>query len=277
MYEGVTEYFAQHFQVYKGLVEPSGFYNTINQKILTSKNLDDAMSFTVMSENVLEEPYASNYYNVYMKGALIGMCIDILMRDESDGNRSMLSLMKELSNKYGVDKPFEDDQLITEITEMTYPSVGEFLRTHVEGDTPINYDEFFNLVGLTMAEKEVETNYIFSGGQNIIFGADRETGEIYFEENASDNSFWKSQNIETGDIIKKVNGSELSMANAQQMMGMMYAWQEGQDISMELERDGEVVVIETTLTKAMAYSKSLAEDDNATPSQIATRKAWLNQ
>ena len=26
-----------------------------------------------MSENVLDEPYASNYYNVYQKGALIGM------------------------------------------------------------------------------------------------------------------------------------------------------------------------------------------------------------
>jgi predicted metalloprotease with PDZ domain len=77
MYEGVTEYFAQHFQVYQGLVTPQEFFNTLNQKISVSKNLDDDMSFTVMSENVLEEPYASNYYNVYMKGALIGMCIDI--------------------------------------------------------------------------------------------------------------------------------------------------------------------------------------------------------
>ncbi len=42
-------------------------------------------------ENVLDQPYAPQYYNVYMKGALIGMCIDILMREESNGNRSMLS------------------------------------------------------------------------------------------------------------------------------------------------------------------------------------------
>ena len=277
MYEGVTEYFAQHFQVYKGLVEPEEFYNTINQKIMVSKNLDDTMSFTKMSENVLEEPYASNYYNVYMKGALIGMCVDILMRKESEGNRSMLSLMKELSNKYGVNKPFEDDKLIAEITEMTYPSVGEFLRTHVEGQTPINYDDFLEMVGLTTAEKEVQTNYIFSGGQNIIFDADREKGAIFFKGNALDNSFWKSQNIKSGDIIKKVNGSELNMTNAQQIIGGMYGWQEGQDISMELERDGEIIAIETTLTKPMALSKSIVEDENATPEQVATRIAWLNQ
>ena len=55
---------------------------------------------------------ASNYVNVYEKGALIGMCIDILMRKESNGNRGILSLMKELSLKYGKNKPFEDDKIV---------------------------------------------------------------------------------------------------------------------------------------------------------------------
>lgn len=276
MYEGVTEYFAQHFQVYKGLVEPEEFYSTVDQKINVSMNMDDAMSFTTMSENVLEEPYASNYYNVYMKGALIGMCIDILMRKESNGQRSMLSLMKELSNKYGVNKPFEDDKLIEEIASMTYPSVGEFLKKHVEGTTPIDYDEFFEMVGLVKEEKEVETNYIFAGGQNIIFDADQKTGQIFFSNTALKNSFWVAQGIQAGDIIKKVNGKELSLQNAQQTIGAMYGWQEGQDITMELERDGEVFMLETTLTKAMAVSESIVADENATSEQIATRKAWLN-
>ena len=30
------------------------------------------------SKNILEEPYKPNYANVYEKGALIGMCIDLL-------------------------------------------------------------------------------------------------------------------------------------------------------------------------------------------------------
>lgn len=276
MYEGVTEYFAQHFQVYQGLVSPQEFYNTINDKIAVSKNMNDGMSFTVMSENVLEEPYASNYYNVYMKGALIGMCIDILMREESNGTRSMLSLMKELSEKYGKDKPFDDDNLIAEITEMTYPSVGAFLKTHVEGTTPIDYNSFFEKVGLTTAEKEVPTNYIFAGGQNIIFDADQSKGTIFFSSMALNNSFWAAQGIQAGDVIKTVNGTELTLGTAQQVIGGMVAWQEGQSISMELERDGEIIELKTVLTKAMATSTTITNDDNATDSQIALRNAWLN-
>ncbi|WP_138434081.1 M61 family metallopeptidase [Winogradskyella algicola] len=274
MYEGVTEYFAQHFQVYEGLIEPTDFYNTIMSKIATSKNLDDAMSFTVMSENVLEEPYASNYYNVYMKGALIGMCIDILMRNESDGDRSMLSLMKELSAKYGKEKPFDDDKIIAEITEMTYPSVGEFLKTHVEGDVPINYNAFFEMVGLTKGESEVPTNYIFAGGQNIIFDGDPNKG-IFFSPMALKNSFWASQGVQAGDIIKKVNGKDLTLQNAEQVITGMYSWQEGQEYSLDLERNGEAIVLKGTLEKATAKSKSLVEDENATEAQKALRQAWL--
>ena len=71
------------------------------------------------------------------------MCIDILMREESDGQRGILTLMKELSNKYGKNKPFEDDKLIDEIVSMTYPSLRTFFDLHVIGKTPINYNEFF--------------------------------------------------------------------------------------------------------------------------------------
>ena len=150
MYEGVTEYFAQHFQVYEGLESEDDFYITMSHKINASKRYDDTMSFTEMSEHITDKPYADNYNNVYEKGALIGMCLDILIREGSHGTRSLVSLMKELSEKYGENRPFKDNALFGEITKMTYPSVGTFLRTYVEGHTPIPYKEILQKVGLTL-------------------------------------------------------------------------------------------------------------------------------
>ena len=202
------------------------------------------------------------------------MCIDILMRNESDGNRSMISLMKELSAKYGKNKPFEDDTLITEITEMTYPSVGNFLKTHVEGDVPINYNDFFAKVGLTFGQTEIETNYIFAGGQNIIFSGAPDKG-IFFTDVALNNSFWKSQGVEANDILKKVSGEAVTLQNAQQVITGMFSWQEGQDVEVELERNGKPVIIKTKLTKATALAEGLIEDKNATDAQKALRMSWL--
>ena len=151
LYEGVTEYFAQHFQVYEGLETEKDFYTEMSHKINVSKHyFDDAMSFTEMSEHIIEEPYAENYSNVYEKGALIGMCLDILIREGSHGSRSLVSLMKELSLKYGENKPFNDDSFIDELTQMTYPSVGLFLKTYVEGNTPIPYNDILEKVGLSL-------------------------------------------------------------------------------------------------------------------------------
>ncbi len=274
MYEGVTEYFAQHFQVHQGLITNEEFYEQIMDKIATSKYFDDTMSFTLMSQNVMDMPYEKNYLNVYSKGALIGMCIDILMREESKGQRSMLSLMKELSNRYGVNKPFKDDDLIDEITRMTYPSVGEFLKVHVEGTTPIDYSEFFNKVGLTLTENRVETNYIQSGS-GFIFDANQQTMELFFSEGVADNSFWMEQGAKSGDIIKEIGGKKFSMEIAQMLVGSMYQWQPGQDFELKVERDGKEITFNGKLTQAYTTKQSLVENQNATQAQIALRKAWL--
>ncbi|MGJ8593604.1 MAG: peptidase M61 [Aquaticitalea sp.] len=275
MYEGVTEYFAQHFQVYEGLMTKEAFYEELTNKIKISQFFDDQMSFTVMSESIMEEPYAKNYINVYSKGALIGMCIDILMREESNGQRSMLSLMKELSNTYGIDKPFKDDDLIAEITNMTYPSVGEFLQTHVVGTTPIDYNTFFNKVGLTLAGTEVETSFIQSGN-GFIFDADQEKGTLFFSPGVTDNTFWAEQGAMPGDIIKEINGNAFTIEKAQLLLGGMYQWQPGQDFELKVERDGKEVVFKGQLTQAYTTSNDLGADANATAEQISLRNAWLN-
>ncbi|GFD95072.1 peptidase M61 [Alteromonas sp. KUL156] len=274
MYEGITEYFATLFQVNQGLVTEDEFYSKIMGKIKTASSMNDAMSFTKMSENVLDEPYASQYYNVYQKGALIGMCIDILMREESNGNRGVLSLMKELSLKYGKNKPFEDDKLIGEITEMTYPSIGAFLNTHVVGGTPINYNEFFAKAGLVLDESKVKTNYIQNDGAMIV-RPDKATQTIRFTEAVKDNSFWAENGAQPNDAIKEVDGVAVTKESANQIFTKMFMWQPGNEVEVKLERDGKEVVIKTTLNQSYTKGTSLKDDPNATQKQKELRKAWL--
>ncbi|MBO0331381.1 M61 family metallopeptidase [[Muricauda] lutisoli] len=155
LYEGVTEYFSKLFKVDQHLVSEEDFYGEMAYKIKDSKKFNDSLSFTTMSENILTKKFKVNYPNVYRKGALIAMCLDILMREESNGKRSLLSLIKELSEKYGKNNPFMDDELIEDITEMTYPSIGSFMRKHVVGPQPINYQEYLDKVGLIIQDGHI--------------------------------------------------------------------------------------------------------------------------
>ncbi|MFH6770166.1 peptidase M61 [Gaetbulibacter aquiaggeris] len=274
MYEGVTEYFANLFQVNQGLISEDEFYNKMMAKIQTSMQMNDSMSFTEMSENVLDDPYAKQYYNVYQKGALIGMCVDILMREESNGQRGILSLMKELSNKYGKNKPFEDDKLIDEIVTMTYPSLRAFFDTHVIGKIPINYNEFFDKVGLELAVSKVETGYILNAGA-LIVGGDGQKGTVFFNDLVLDNSFWADQGVLPNDVIKEVDGVVVTLQTANQIFQDVFMWKPGQDIEMKLDRNGEEIIINTKTTQSYTNGQGLKSKEDATESQIKIREAWL--
>ncbi|WP_027137289.1 M61 family metallopeptidase [Gaetbulibacter saemankumensis] len=274
MYEGVTEYFATHFQVNQGLVDTDDFYYKLMVKIMMSQTMNDAMSFTIMSENVLKEPYKSEYLNVYQKGALIGMCIDIMMREESNGQRGILSLMKELSNKYGKNKPFEDDKLIDEIVAMTYPSLGKFFKTHVIGDLPINYNTYLNKVGLEIGVGRVETNYVMNGNE-IILAGNPKTGDIFFSDLVKDNSFWSDNGVLPNDIIKSINGTPLTVNNADQLLQGVFMWEPGMDVQVVLNRAGEEVVLKTITTKSYTTGSGILEKADATQAQKDLKQAWL--
>lgn len=274
MYEGLTEYFATHFQVSRGLVQEDEFYGDLMEKIQTAAMMDDEMSFTEMSENILDQPYAANYYNVYQKGALIGMCLDIILREQSGGEKGILSLMKELSEKYGVEKPFKDDDIIAEITAMTYPEVGEFFDTHVIGDTPIDYDMYFSKVGLGMIEGRVKTNSVQNAGTLILRGS-RENGTIYFTEEVSNNSFWHENGVLPGDVIREIDGTEVSMDNANSLIGTAYSWTPGQQIEVKLDRNGEEVIIATEYTQSYTQGVKLGRKEDASEKELELLKAWL--
>ena len=66
--------------------------------------------------------------------------------------------MHKLSDEYGVEKPFNDDELFAKITSLTYPEVGAFLQTYVAGETPINYHYFIAKMGVTEATNEATGN-----------------------------------------------------------------------------------------------------------------------
>jgi len=274
MYEGVTEYFASLFQINQDLVSEDEFYAKIMDKIQMASNYDDTMSFTEMSENVLDKPYATNYGNVYQKGALIGMCIDILLREESNGNRGILSLMKELSLKYGKNKPFDDDKIFDEIVAMTYPSLKSFFDAHVIGTASINYNEFFDKMGLEVAQSRVKTNYIQNAGA-LIVGADQKNGTIHFNSLVSQNSFWNENGAQPNDVIAEIDSAKVTLQNANQIFGQVFSWQSGKEIEVKLNRDGNEVVIKTTLTQSYTIGKKLQSKADATPKQVALRNAWL--
>lgn len=270
MYEGVTEYFANLFQINQGLITEDAFYKRMVEKIQNSKRMNETMPFTQMSENVLVEPYKSQYLNVYEKGALIGMCIDIIIREKSNGEHGIKDLMQKLTNDFGPKKPFNDDELFGKIVELTYPEVGDFLNTYVAGSTPIPYDDYFAKMGVSKGKIRKATNpFMYKKSAGITGNASK---EIVVKNYTELSPFLTSFGLKANDIITSINGTEYNLDKISEMMTSAQNWKEGEIITMKIKRDGK----NQTLTGKVTINYEESEGFNANDTtKTALKEAWL--
>jgi predicted metalloprotease with PDZ domain len=251
MYEGVTEYFANLFQVNQGLIGADEFYERMNGKIRNAATLNDTMPFTEMSANVLVEPYKDQYLNVYEKGALIGMCIDIIIREKSNGERGILDLMKKLSKEYGTEKPFDDEALFAKITSLTYPEVSDFLNTYVAGKTPINYDFFYAKMGVTKSKVQKPINPFLKDQSTPYITVNPTTKEISVIPSSELNDFMTNLGLKGGDIIVSINDKKYNLDTIYDMIMESQNWKVDDAINVTISRDGKEQIIKGKVKLSM--------------------------
>ncbi|MFC7774016.1 M61 family metallopeptidase [Flavobacterium sp. GCM10027622] len=271
MYEGVTEYFANLFQVNQGLITEEEFFERMSDKIRQASTMNDTMPFTQMSANVLEQPYKDQYLNVYQKGALIGMCIDMIIREESNGQRGILDLMQKLNNEYGIKKPFKDEELFDKIVALTYPKVGEFFKTYVEGPTPIPYDQFFSRMGVTAAKTKVAGNPFYKQ-QAPFITVNPQTKEIVVIPGIELPEFYPALGIKPGDIITSVNGKNYNLDNIYDMIMESQGWKEDDAIAVKIKRDGKEQELKGKVKLPFEEVEGYKSTDD---SKKTIREAWL--
>tara|TARA_R110002049_G_scaffold28018_3_gene96583 strand:+ start:194773 stop:196734 length:1962 start_codon:yes stop_codon:yes gene_type:complete len=275
MYEGTTEYFANLFQIQQGLIDEAEFYQRIMDKISNAKSYDDAMSFTEMSKNILQEPYEKNYANVYEKGALINMALDITLRDLSNGERGVLWLMKELSGKYGNNTPFDDDKLIDEIVKMTYPEVRTFFDTHVIGTTPIDYNVYFNKVGLTTSKEKLQSGYFLNGEMPFIDVDQTNDNAVFIRRGIELNSFLTGLGAQGGDIIKSINGTAINLETIRPIIGQSFGWTPETEINVILKRGDEEIAVSKKVGVPSLNVEAIVPEENVSGRQSMLKEAWL--
>lgn len=274
MYEGCTEYFANLFQINQGLITDDEFYQRMASKISNSSNLNDTMSFTEMSANVLVAPYKEQYLNVYEKGALIGMCVDIIIREKSNGERGILDLMKKLSKEYGPNKPFNDNELFAKITDLTYPEVGEFLKTYVEGNTPIPYEVYFAKMGVTKTVVVIPGNPFLKDQSTPYITINPNNKEIVIIPETELNELMKSLGLKGGDVILAINDKAYNLDNIYDMIISAQNWKTDDAVSFKIRRAGT----EQTLTGKVIPSTMEVEGYKMTDtSKESLNAAWLKK
>jgi predicted metalloprotease with PDZ domain len=198
------------------------------------------------------------------------MCIDIIIREKSDGQRGILDLMQKLTNEFGPKMPFNDSELFAKITALTYPEVGAFLTLYVAGEIPIPYDFYLAKVGVSYAKGDIASNP-FLNGKNECLTADAGTKEIKIVDTEL-TDFLQKMGFKANDVILGFNGKDYNLDTAFDLLDAVTKWKEGDMITAKIKRDGKLQTVTGKYTISYVTSDGLITTDT---SKENLKQAWL--
>lgn len=280
LYEGLTEYSAHHAQVKAGLIGYDYFFQVMMDKYNNSlEQYNDTVPFTFMSKNVLTPHYHKQYNNVYEKGAVISMCLDIMLRYYSDGAYGTQDLMRDLAKQYGKNRSFKDKDLFGDIEKLTVPEVRQFLDKYVAGPNPLPMKDIFKMVGLDLISKR-ETETVTLGGFGI--GFNDETKRLTIIDVSNLDAFGKQFKYKVGDELYSFNNRLLTLENAQEVIGdFMSKTKVGDKLVVEVYRKDKKGEYKLKALKGKVKKVKVVEENiidvikDANDKQITARRAWL--
>ncbi len=230
------------------------------------------VSFTEMSKNVLNPEMKKLYGNVYEKGALLAMCIDVIIRDKSDGKKGILDMMGQLAQMYGPTKPFNDSELIPVITQITYPEVGDFINKYIVKGDSISYIDFLSKAGIERAAIQLPVEIALVVDNKPYMKIDQVNKKVFVVVHDDKNEFINSMGLKNDDELIEMNGHVIDATDIISVAMGMYKLEEGKPMVIKILRNGQPVELKGNVKinhfEAPGYKISKA-------SKNALLESWL--
>ncbi len=275
-YEGITEYNSLIAQVRGGILSEDEFMEEMNDKMFQADGFDEHIPMTLRSEHALGM-YSDQYLDVYMKGALIGMALDVHIRQATSGEQGLRDLLIELKNTYGPDTFFVDNDFFEIIDDFTPEGTKSFLYDHIAGTTPLPFEDLLDAVGYSyqmerdnyeLAVPDWRATYVRSRGDfYTVFGSN------------DDDPFTAEFGFMPGDQLVSWDGEDV---DGGELQGVLNEWKKeavlGNEVVVEVKRDGKTIKLTSHVTVTSSVTRHiLQQKTNPTPEEMALRNAWLNQ
>jgi predicted metalloprotease with PDZ domain len=147
-----------------GIWSKQDFYNDLAQDIneLESRPANRWQSAEQSSLDAWLEKYS--YYNgpdfsvsYYTKGQVLGLLLDILIRDRTNNDKSLDDVLRKMNNDFAKKNKFYRDSLDVRVTAEAVAggSFADFFQNYVAHAEPLPYAEILSKTGLLLKQQEV--------------------------------------------------------------------------------------------------------------------------
>jgi predicted metalloprotease with PDZ domain len=272
--EGCTSTAADFIQLRAGLMDEHLFERELAAGIaelqkrpahLTQSAEESSLDAWLEGDPYYRRPERSiSYYN---KGELLGITLDLAIREASHGSASIRELFQWMNQNYArKGRFFPDSDGVREAADaVSHANFESFFSKYVAGDDEVPWDDFFRAVGLHVVES---TNTIPDGG----FTASRNFDAPMIVSEVTPGGPAEVAGLQVGDSILEINGNPPGQESSEDLSAL----KPGDAIAVTIRRPrgGEhKLTWKIGIRDEVAYE--LHDLDHVTPEQRAMRAEWL--
>jgi len=204
-----------------------------------------------------------SYYN---KGQILGVLLDLVIRDATDNRKSLDDVMRRLYANYTQHHAFynESEGIRAAAEETAGKSLEDFFRHYVSGTDDIPYDRFLAPAGL---ETKVESVNVGDIGFSPSSAFDKTLGVASVELGGPADA----AGLRPGDTIVEWNGRAVTWTD----VGALEVLPPGETVTFQIERRGERHSITYQVGTLAATRYSVVESPHASERQRRIRKGML--
>ena len=254
--EGVTSTIGSYTMLRSGLWSRERFYADLASQVedLQSRPARRFQSVEDASISAWLEKYATyrgsnssiSYYN---KGQLLGVCLDILLRDATSNRQSLDTLLRAMNERYAHQHKFYGDSAAIQAlaSELAGRDLSDFFRRYVAGTDEVPFEEIFARAGLTL---ELADRVVPDAG----FQAARTAAGVVVTDVASGGPA-ESVGLQRGDTILDVNGQQVRSVPGR----WLNALAPGQQLHVRIKRGADTRELSIVLGSRTLHSNRITE------------------
>jgi predicted metalloprotease with PDZ domain len=205
-----------------------------------------------------------SYYN---KGELLGITLDLAVREASQGRASLREVFQWMNQNYAKKgRFFSDSDGVREAAEaVSHADLGWFFTKYVSGTEEIPWNDFFRSVGLRLLQG---TNTVADAG----FVASRNFDGPMTVAGVTAGSPAEKAGLQVGDTVLEIDGKPAGQGYSQEIAGL----NSGDTITVKVRaRRGAERELKWKAGSREEVSYELKDLEKITAEQRARRAAWL--
>jgi predicted metalloprotease with PDZ domain len=271
--EGVDSTVGEYIRLRAGLLDEHHYLDHLSQEITELEvgpaHLTQSVEQSSLDAWLEKYPYyglAERSISYYNKGELLGVLLDLAMRDASDDRVSLRDLFRWMNEHYAKQgKFFGDTGAVREAAEsVSHVQLQEFFRKYVSGTEEIPWDKFFARVGLQVVRNDVT---LADPGFEAVQKFNRPPIVVQVKPGSEA----QRAGLKVNDEILRVDGEEAGRKSGQRIAEL----HPGSVLRLSVRRQGTESELEWKLASRTQTVFQLRDIAGITAQQRERRAAWL--